>query len=185
VVHETEDVAGKKVAVKGGGVCIYCGWDGGKKGLRDEHTVPYSLGGNTVLLDASCSDCEAITSYLDGYMANAIFGDLRAHIGVQSRSGHPTTLPATIELADGQRVVELATGDHPYFLNMPIWRPPGFMIGKQLSEGFGDLGRFTYWYVPPQFRNVIGLKDGDIARIIDSSRPHSGAWPKSLIATQL
>jgi hypothetical protein len=37
-----------------------------------------------------------------------------------------------------------STGDHPYFLNMPIWRPPGFMIGKRLGEGFGEAGRFTY-----------------------------------------
>jgi HNH endonuclease len=80
---ETEDVAGKKVSVKGGGVCIYCGWDGGELGLHDEHVVPYSLGGNTVLLNASCSDCEGVTSYLDGYMANAIFGHLRIHIGLQ------------------------------------------------------------------------------------------------------
>jgi 5-methylcytosine-specific restriction endonuclease McrA len=54
VVHEIEDVAGKKVAVKGGGVCVYCGWDGGEEGLHDEHVVPYSLGGNTELLNASC-----------------------------------------------------------------------------------------------------------------------------------
>lgn len=173
MAHETEDVAGKKVAVKGGGVCIYCGWGGGEKGLGDEHSVPYSLGGNAELLNASCSDCEAITSYLDGYMANAIFGHLRVHIDLQSRSGHPATLPATIELADGQRAVELATGDHPFFLNMPIWRPPGFMIGKQVTEGFGNPGRFSYWYVPPNLHDVIGLKDGDIARIIDTSRPHN------------
>jgi hypothetical protein len=173
VIHEIEDVAGKKVAVKAGGVCIYCGWDGGEDGLHDEHTVPYTLGGNTELLEASCTDCEAITSYLDGYMANAIFGHLRVHMDLQSRSGHPATLPATIELADGQRAVELATGDHPYFLNMPIWQPPGFMIGKQISEGFGNPGRFTYWYVPPKFRHVIGLKDADIARIIDTSPPHN------------
>lgn len=171
--QEVEDIAGKEVAVKGGGVCIYCGWDGGKEGLRAEHAVPYSLGGNTVLLEASCADCEAITSYLDGYMANAIFGHLRVHLDLQSRSGHPTTLPAVIELADGQRAVELATGDHPFFLNMPIWRPPGFMIGKQLTDGFGDPGRFTYWYVPPKFRDTIGLSDGDIARVIDTSRPHN------------
>jgi hypothetical protein len=170
---ETEDVKGKKITVQGGGVCIYCGWDGGEQGLHDEHTVPYSLGGNTELLGASCTDCEAITSYLDGYMANAIFSHLRVHIGVQSRSGHPSSLPATIELSEGQRAVDLATGDHPFFLNLPIWRPPGFMIGKQLSDGFGEPGRFTYWYVPPHFRDVIGLRDGDITRIIDTSRPHN------------
>jgi hypothetical protein len=170
---EVENVAGKKVAVRGGGVCIYCGWDGGKDGLRDEHVVPYSLGGNTELIEASCIDCESITSYLDGYMANAIFGHLRAHLNLRSRSGHPPTLPAVVELADGQRAIELTAGEHPYFLNMPIWRPPGFMIGRRLDEGFGDPGRFTYWYLPPNFRKTIRLEDGDIARIIDTSRPHN------------
>lgn len=97
---ETENVAGKKERVKGGGVCIYCGWDGGRDGLHDEHAVPYSLGGNTELLGASCIDCEAVTSYLDGYMANAIFGHLRVHMNLQSRSGHDPMLPALIELPE-------------------------------------------------------------------------------------
>jgi hypothetical protein len=181
MAHEAEDVAGRKIAVKGGGVCIYCSWDGGEKGLRNEHAVPYSLGGNTELINASCVDCEAITSYLDGYMANAIFGHLRVHINLQSRSGHHATLPATIELADGERAVELAIDDHPYFLNMPIWRPPGFMIGNQLSEGFGNPGRFSYWHVPPKFRDVLGLDDGNIARIIDTSPPHNlGTFARGL-----
>ncbi len=170
---ETEDVRGKKVPVKGGGVCIYCGWDGGDQGLHDEHIVPYSLGGNTELLNASCSDCESVTSYLDGYIANAIFGHLRVHMDLQSRSGHPETLPATIELADGIRAIDLTTASHPYFLNLPIWRPPGFMIGKQISEGFGEPGKFTYWYVPPDIKSAIGLTDGEIARVIDTSPPHN------------
>jgi hypothetical protein len=78
---EVEDVAGNKVPVKSGGVCIYCGWDEDGD-LRDEHTMPYSLGGNTELVGASCSDCEGVTSYLDGYLANAIFGHLRVHINL-------------------------------------------------------------------------------------------------------
>jgi hypothetical protein len=169
---ETENVEGKRAPVRGGGVCIYCGWDGGDEGLHDEHIVPYSLGGRTLLLNASCTDCGAVTSYLDGYLANAIFGHLRVQLHLQSRSGHPDSLPATIELADGQRAVDLATGNHPYFLNMPIWRPPGFMIGRQISDGFGEAEKFTYWYVPPNLRDAIGLKDGDIARVIDTSPPH-------------
>ncbi len=169
---EVEDVAGKKAPVEGGGLCIYCGWDGGGD-LRDEHTVPYSLGGNTELLGASCSDCEGVTSYLDGYLANAIFGHLRVHINLQSRSGHPDKLPAVVELAEGERAIDFATPDHPFFLNMPIWRPPGVMLGKDISEGFGPPGHFTYWYVPPNIRDTIGLKDDDIARVIDKSRPHN------------
>ena len=72
-----------------------------------------------------------------------------------------------------QRAVDLATENHPYFLNMPIWRPPGFMIGNQISDGFGNPGKFTYWYVPPNLRDVIGLRDGDVAGIIDTSTPHN------------
>jgi len=172
-IMESENVAGKKVRVKGGGVCIYCGWDGGEDGLTDEHIIPYSLGGSTELLGASCRECGKVTSYLDGYLANAVFGHLRIHMDLQSRSGHPDSLPATIELADGQRAIDLATDDHPFFLNMPIWRPAGVMRGAQISDGFGEPSKFTYWNVPPTIRDTIGLKDGDIARIIDTSPPHN------------
>lgn len=47
------------------------------------------------------------------------------------------------------------------------------MIGKQISDGFGEPGKFTYWYVPPNLRDTIGLRDGDTARIIDTSPPHN------------
>jgi hypothetical protein len=30
------------------GVCMYCGSNGGKEGLRKEHIVPYSLGGRLI-----------------------------------------------------------------------------------------------------------------------------------------
>jgi hypothetical protein len=33
---QTENIACKKEPVKGGGVSIYCGWDGGADGLHDE-----------------------------------------------------------------------------------------------------------------------------------------------------
>jgi hypothetical protein len=64
----------------------------------------------------------------------------RASLGLQTRSGHPDTLPATIELAHGQRAVEVATKEHAYFLNMPIWQSPGFMTGKPLDAGFVPAG---------------------------------------------
>lgn len=150
-------------------MCIYCGWDGGEKGLRSEHIVPYSLGGNTELLGASCSECEKVTSYLDGYMANAVFGHFRVHTGIQSRRGHPNALPLIVEHGDGRRVIDLATENHPFFLNMPIWRLPGAMRGADISEDFGFEDKHVYWYVPENIRDSIGLKDGDVARIMDSA----------------
>ena len=160
-----------KERVEGGGVCIYCGWDGGQDGLRDEHIVPYSLGGTVQLEAASCSRCERITSYIDGYLANSVFGHFRVHTAVQSRSGHPSTLSATVELGSGVRVVDLATKDHPYFLNMPVWRPPGLLLGAQMSDGFLGADVHKYWYLLPEFRRTLGMSVGEIGRVIDMSKP--------------
>ena len=65
----------------GFGRCIYCGSDGGTEGLRDEHIMPFCLGGNAIIEKASCKACEAITSYLDGYMGRRVFYELRVHSG--------------------------------------------------------------------------------------------------------
>lgn|ERR1700687_235409 len=63
-----ENVHGKKFP--GFGRCIYCGATGL---LKDEHIIPVSLGGQTIIERASCADCEKITSYLDAYLARDLF----------------------------------------------------------------------------------------------------------------
>lgn len=164
-----EDLQGKKVPAEGGGSCIYCGSDGGASGLHDEHIMPYSLGGNTELLAASCSACERITSYLDGYLANATYKHVRVHAGVQSRTGHTKVLPAVVEIDGNERVVDLEPHNHPYFLHMPVWRPPRAMLGDPPSSDFGDAKAHVYWYVPPDIRQTLGLRAGDLARIRDAT----------------
>lgn len=176
-----DDVQGKKVIVRGGGTCIYCGSEGGPDGLRDEHAVPYSLGGNAALLEASCRDCERITSYLDGYLANATYKYLRVHSDVQSRSGHPDLLPTHVGLTDGKKVLDLAPPDHPYFLHMPVWNSPGVMRGIQPSSDFGDAKAHVYWWIPPNIRGTLGLKHGDIAEIQDKTpMPNLGTFARAI-----
>jgi len=165
----TEDIQGKKVPVEGGGVCIYCGSDGGHAGLHDEHIMPYSLGGNAELLAASCSACEKITSYLDGYLANATYKHVRVHADIQSRSGHPKVLPALVDIQGNERVLDLEPNKHPYFLHMPVWCPPRLMLGDQPSPDFGEAKAHVYWYVPPDIRKTLGLSRGDIAQIRDNT----------------
>ncbi len=165
------DIQGQKVPVEGGGRCIHCGSDGGTDGLRDEHIIPYSLGGNTELLAASCSACEKITSYLDGYLANATYKHVRVHSAIQSRSGHPDVLPAVVDIIGNERAFDLEPEQHPYFLHMPIWHPPGIMCGLPPSPDFGPGRVHLYWYVPPNFRETIGLGPGDFARIMNRTPP--------------
>lgn len=164
-----EDVQGIKAPVRGGGVCIYCGSDGGSDGLRDEHIIPFALGGKAVLQEASCSSCERVTSYLDGYLANQTYRFMRVHSNVQSRSGHPDVLPAHVNTADGPRVLDLAPKDHPYFLHMPLWNRPGIIRGNLPSSDFGHAKAHVYWYIPPSMRDTLGLRHGEIAEVRDTT----------------
>ena len=164
-----EDIQGKIYDPVGR--CIYCGSDGGTDGLRSEHILPFSLGGTAELPAASCRKCEGITSYLDGYLARAIYHHLRVHTGTQSRNGHPEVLPAEIEMQDGKRTLVLPMNDHPFFLNMPVWGYPGVLRGFQPTTDFGDAKAHVYWSIPPTMRKTLGLHDGEAAIVRDTSGP--------------
>jgi len=84
--------------------CIYCGaLPSPPSRLGDEHIIALSLGGVSILPEASCRDCEKITSYLEGYCANEIFGTLRVQAGLPTRRprNRPTHLPTYFDI-DGQ-----------------------------------------------------------------------------------
>ena len=164
------DIQGKKIVLPEGGTCIYCGANGGAGGLGEEHVVPYALGGKTTLSNASCNGCSAITSYLDGYLASATYKYLRVHSGVQSRSGHPDVLPAYVGIEGGEITqIDLAPCDHPYFLHMPVWHPPGLMRGEAPTPEFKEPKAHVYWYVPPNMRDTLALRHGQTAEIQDKT----------------
>jgi hypothetical protein len=52
---------------------------------------------------------------------------------------------------------------------MPVWRPPGLMLGDQPSSDFGEEKAHVYWYVPPDIRETLRLSGGDLARIRDTT----------------
>ena len=68
--------------------------------------MPYCLGGNAIIEKASCKACEAITSYLDGYMGRRVFYELRIHSDIQTRNpkDRPTHLSATLQVAGELKV---------------------------------------------------------------------------------
>ena len=165
---DNEDIHGKTFL--GFGQCIYCGSDGGTDGLRSEHIMPYSLGGNTEILEASCTRCEGKTSYLDGYLARAVFYNLRVHAGVQSRSGYLPVLPAEVALGGEKTTLQLPAKDHPYFLHMPVWKLPGILMGEQPSDDYGSAKSHVFYYIPPTMRETLGLKHGEVAEIRDATK---------------
>jgi hypothetical protein len=115
---ELEDIQGKKYP--GYGRCIYCGCRGEKYGLRGEHIIPFSLGGNAEIENASCKRCEGITSYLDGYLGRHIYNEYRSHAGVQSREPkkRPKSFPARIVVDENEEIRHLSRGAAPMIMQI-------------------------------------------------------------------
>ena len=146
---DAEDIQGKKYP--GFGRCIYCNSDGGKDGLHEEHLVPFCLGGNAVIENASCTACEKITSYLEGYLGRRIFYELRIHTDVQTRrpKDRPTHLKATIQVAGVLETREFPAKEQPFAVALPVWAGPGIIIERLPTMAFEQEGKFFFYYVPP------------------------------------
>jgi HNH endonuclease len=68
------------------GKCIYCRSDGLPRQLTLEHIIPESLGGMLELPEASCHDCQAITSAFEGENAGKLFRPIRRQLHLPSKS---------------------------------------------------------------------------------------------------
>ncbi|SCB13083.1 HNH endonuclease [Rhizobium hainanense] len=118
------------------GYCIYCRAEGVR--LTDEHIVPYSLGGNHVLRDASCDHCAKITSKVELKIARELWGQARQSFGATSRrkkrKGKTQIVPDGENIGRFQAVPNEEVPAIFAFYHMP---PAGILLG--LNETFDTL----------------------------------------------
>jgi len=69
--------------IKSKGKCIYC--NARDVDLTDEHILPYFIGGNHVIVDASCKACARITTRFEREVARGLWGDARISYNAPSR----------------------------------------------------------------------------------------------------
>jgi HNH endonuclease len=133
------------------GKCIYCYKQGPDVKLTREHIVPYSLGSDVYLKNASCSSCAKITRDIETHVARNIFGHMRIHTGIQTRNPEqrPEKLPLKVIRRGIQSRVELPINDHPFFLILPVWDEPGFLQRAPLGDVFPNL-HWNVWYHIPE-----------------------------------
>jgi hypothetical protein len=124
------------------GVCIYCGE---KKGLSDEHIIPYGLGGKLVLKKASCKSCAKITAKLEQTLLRGHWWPYRKILNIQTRSGnYPKYRPAELIHPYRPKIpIQVKSDDYPIvvFFDFDI---PSVLIGKERPE--------------PSFAKEAGLK---------------------------
>jgi hypothetical protein len=126
------------------GRCVYCGADGRPEGLREEHIIALSLGRNAILPEASCRQCECVTSYIEGACARGMFGRLRIQHGFPTRrpKDRPTHLAADYEFETHIEEHSLPSAASPFALATYSFGPPGILTGAPPSECWSKSGIF-------------------------------------------
>jgi hypothetical protein len=164
------------------GRCIYCGIGPDKAKLTNEHIVPFSLGADAYLKEASCSTCQKITRDFETHLARNVFGQLRIHIGIQTRNPgqRPTELPTRIVRGDKETRVTLPIKDHPNFLPMPIWETPGILRGEQPHSGFTGLVAHLFYYVPPTLGEAIGMRHAEAVQLLPDFRVETDRFARAI-----
>jgi HNH endonuclease len=150
------------------GVCIYCGASGDDVELTDEHIVPYSLGGNAVILNGSCKRCASETTKIENELGRRVYWDFRTHVNAPTRrkKERPTELPFTFAIGGGPAQTKtVPVADHPYFTPMPVWGVPGLLEGRPPSAEFQEYKAHIFYWIPLNIKETLELEDSVAAEI--------------------
>ena len=149
------------------GECIYCHRKPPEVTLTDEHVIPFAMGTDVYLANASCDDCAEITSKIERHFARNFFGHLRIHANIQTRrpNQRPSTLSVWVTRAGIEYEKKLPVQDHPFFVKLPIWAAPASLFGRSHKGSFPGLYWNQYDWLPANISQTLGLLPGELAKI--------------------
>jgi len=119
------------------GRCIYCGANGERVKLTDEHVIPFALGGNLILPQASCKKCaKVINETIERKCLRRMFGPLRLRLNYPTRrpKERPKTLPVLLEIDGKVEKQEVQVADRPHVTIMFAFELPGIIKGLSPEE---------------------------------------------------
>jgi hypothetical protein len=127
--------------------CIYCGETefipGSGKKLSEEHVIPEGLGGNLVVPEASCERCNSITSKIERAILKTTLLTPRRFLKIRGKKKkREEMLFPLAQFVDGKNIkTELPLEDHPAMIFLPVFDPPGILVGRRPNES----GLVDYW----------------------------------------
>jgi len=140
--------------------CIFCGADGAIIELKREHIIPFALGGQDTLLEASCGACEDITKKIEDYCCRRMFGDVRVHLKMPSRhkkNSKRTHLPIEVDTDAGMEKGDVPVTDHPGMLCTFAYDLPTILLGIPPTDQIA--GRVVMKPLAEDFRERV-IKQG-------------------------
>lgn len=115
--------------------CIYCG--ASDVLLKTEHVIPYALNGDYTIPEASCAECEKVTSRFERDTLRCLYFDVRNVLRMRTRrSGQrPEYLKIYTELDFDGPTREVKLEDYPLYLPIPKLLPPGAICDRPPDPG--------------------------------------------------
>jgi hypothetical protein len=141
-------------AYDGFGRCIYC-CKTPTDGLGREHIIPSGLGGQTVILNASCHQCEKVTHAFEGHTLHSAFLLPRLH--TKLKKTEPQKLSLNEMRAGVWTAKSVAPLDYPVFGHFPQYVPAHALLGIPPSPIDGSYAGMI--------RAVIGKHSGRGAKV--------------------
>lgn len=108
------------------GRCIYCGATAfapdSDRRLAPEHIIPYALGGDVELPEASCRACERVTGNIESIALNSHLLSVRRTLGLHSRTKKSKRKPQKLTIMRGGRSTKIEVTDEqsPAVLFLPV-----------------------------------------------------------------
>jgi hypothetical protein len=133
------------------GRCIYCG---SVEGLSDEHVIPYGLGGQWKLLDASCRKCADVTSAIEGRVLRWGLGDLRRKLSFPTRRPKRGPISLGYRVGEEDRNEDVPPEDHHGGFIMPVLAPPACLSDGPPRDLPLTVGGHLKWHTPSLQRLV-------------------------------
>jgi hypothetical protein len=157
----------------GSGECIYCNVPAELRRLDEEHIIAKAIGGKSILPEASCGDCSAITAAFEGHCCTDFFETLRAERGLRGRRRKKWTHlpileefppqindpPAPRKLAKFETLVPAK--DYPTTFVLPIFEEPGLLLGKEPSREYQNV-RLSVFQVSDNDERVKRLQESGL-----------------------
>jgi hypothetical protein len=130
----------EKIIYPAVGRCIYCGaleYEPGRGSkLHEEHIIQFSLGGNLVLPESSCRNCERETHKYEGVVARTIFGNfrMRHNMRTRRRKDRPTHIEIGTKTKEGAAGTALVpVEEYPAPIFPYVFKTAGILTGKSAS----------------------------------------------------
>lgn len=149
------------------GQCVYCG---SSDDLRNEHVIPFALGGRDELHSATCGACADRTSAFEQRIARSpALWPLRRALQLRSRRKRrqPNAFPVRLGSGASSQDAEVSVDRFPLLVPFFVFDPPS---GSRESAG-PPVGRLLIWKArpleaAPAMTIPLDLTAEDIARLI-------------------